>query len=51
MYIHLGNLNGKPAAPEYFSRRRRVMHRALAYAVRKKRLTVNPLSKANLPEG
>ena len=45
------NLNGKPAAPEYFSRRRRVMHRALAYAVRKKRLTVNPLSKANLPEG
>ena len=27
------------------------MHRALAYAVRKKRLAVNPLSKANLPEG
>ena len=27
------------------------MHRALAYAVRKKRLEVNPLSKANLPEG
>jgi len=45
------NLDGKPAAPEYFSRRRRVMHRALAYAIRKKRLTVNPLSKANLPEG
>ena len=45
------NLNGKPAAPEYFSRRRRVMHRALAYAVRKKRLANNPLSKANLPEG
>jgi len=45
------NLDGKPAAPEYFSRRRRVMHRALAYAVRKKRLTVNPLSKPNLPEG
>jgi hypothetical protein len=45
------NLNGKPAAPEYFSRRRRVMHRALAYAVRKKRLAVNPLSKANLPDG
>jgi integrase len=45
------NLNGKPAAPEYFSRRRRVMHRALAYAVRKKRLAVNPLSKAKLPEG
>jgi len=45
------NLDGKPAAPEYFSRRRRVMHRALAYAIRKKRLTANPLSKANLPEG
>jgi integrase len=45
------NLNGKPAAPEYFSRRRRVMHRALAYAVRKKRLAANPLSKLNLPEG
>ena len=45
------NLNGKPAAPEYLSRRRRVMHRALAYAVRKKRLAVNPLSKPNLPEG
>jgi integrase len=44
------NLDGKPAAPEYFSRRR-VMHRALAYAVRKKRLTANPLSKPNLPEG
>jgi integrase len=45
------NLNGKPSAPEYFSRRRRVLHRALGYAVRKKRLTKNPLSKANLPEG
>ena len=45
------NLNGKPAAPEYFSRRRRLMHRALAYAIRKKRLTVNPLSKPNMPEG
>jgi integrase len=45
------NLNGKPAAPEYFSRRRRVMHRVLAYAVRKKRLEANPLSKVNLPEG
>jgi integrase len=45
------NLNGKPAAPEYFSRRRRVLHRALGYAVRKKRLTKNPLSKGNLPEG
>jgi integrase len=45
------NLNGKPAAPEYFSRRRRVLHRALGYAVRKKRLSRNPLSKGNLPEG
>jgi integrase len=45
------NLDGKPAAPEYFSRRRRVLHRALGYAVRKKRLTTNPLSKGNLPEG
>ncbi len=44
-------LDGTPAAPEYFSRRRRVLHRALGYAVRKKRLTKNPLSKANLPEG
>jgi integrase len=45
------NLNGKPAAPEYFSQRRRVLHRALGYAVRKKRLSQNPLSKGNLPEG
>jgi integrase len=44
-------LDGKPAAPEYFSRRRRVVHRALGYAVRKKRLDKNPLSKGNLPEG
>jgi integrase len=43
-------LDGKPAAPEYFSRRRRVLHRALGYAVRKKRLGKNPLSKGNLPE-
>jgi hypothetical protein len=27
------------------------LHRCLGYAVRKKRLTTNPLSKANLPEG
>jgi integrase len=45
------NLNGKPAAPEYFSRRRRLLHRVLGYAVRKKRLSANPLSKGNLPEG
>jgi integrase len=44
-------LDGKPASPEYFSRRRRVLHKCLGYAVRKKRLSSNPLSKANLPEG
>jgi hypothetical protein len=44
-------LGGTPANPEYFSRRRRVLHKCLGYAVRKKRLTNNPLSKANLPEG
>jgi hypothetical protein len=41
----------KPSAPDYFSRRRRVVHRVLAYAIRRKRLAINPLSKANLPEG
>jgi integrase len=45
------NLDGSPAAPEYFSRRRRVLHRALGYAIRRKRLDKNPLSKGNLPEG
>jgi integrase len=44
-------LDGSAAAPDYFARRRRVMHRVLAYAVRKKRLDKNPLSKGNLPEG
>jgi integrase len=44
-------LDGSPASPDYFSRRRRVMHRVLGYAVRKKRLAVNPFSKPNLPEG
>lgn len=44
-------LDGSPAAPDYYSRRRRVMHRVLGYAVRKKRLNGNPFSKANLPEG
>jgi hypothetical protein len=42
-------LDGKPASPAYFSRR--VLHKCLGYAVRKKRLAANPLSKANLPEG
>jgi integrase len=45
------NLDGKPASPEYFSRRRRVLHKCLAYAIRKKRLSRNPLAKGNLPEG
>ena len=44
-------LDGTAAAPDYFARRRRVMHRVLGYAVRKKRLGRNPLSKGNLPEG
>ncbi len=44
-------LDGKAASPEYFSRRRRVWHKCLAYAVREKRLASGPLSKANLPEG
>ena len=44
-------LDGTPTAPDYFARRRRVMHSLLAYAVRKKRLAENPLSKGNLPEG
>ena len=44
-------LDGSPASPDYYSRRRRVMHRVLGYAVRKKRLSVNPLSKSNLPDG
>ncbi len=44
------NLDGARAAPEYFSRRRRVVHRVFAYAVRKKRLDKNPVSKRNLPE-
>jgi integrase len=44
-------LDGTAAAPDYFARRRRVMHRVLAYAVRKKRLEKNPLGKGNLPEG
>jgi integrase len=44
-------LDGSPASPSYFSRRRRVVHRALGYAVRKKRLSANPLSKASQPEG
>lgn len=44
-------LDGTPAAPDYYSRRRRVMHRVLSHAVRAKRLEANPLSKPALPEG
>lgn len=44
-------LDGTAAAPDYFARRRRVLHRVLGYAVRKKRLEKNPLTKNNLPEG
>jgi integrase len=44
------NLDGTRSAPEYFSRRRRVLHRVLGYAVRKKRLDSNPVSTHNLPE-
>jgi hypothetical protein len=43
------NLDGKPAAPSYFSRRRRVLHRVLGYAVRRKLLDSNPLT--SLPDG
>ena len=44
-------LDGSPASPSYFSRRRRVVHRAPGYAVRKRRLGANPLGKAAQPEG
>jgi integrase len=44
------NLDGTRSAPEYFSRRRRVMHRVLAYAIRKQRLDANPMGKARLPD-
>ena len=44
------NLDGKRSAPDYFSRRRRVLRRTLGYAVRKKRRDTNPLSRNNLPE-
>ena len=44
-------LDGRPAAPDYFARRRKVLHLVLGYAVRKRRLTKNPLSQPNLPPG
>ena len=43
-------LDGTPAAPDYYARRLRVTRTCLSYAVRKKRLTKNPLLAANLPE-
>jgi integrase len=36
-------LDGMPAAPDYFGRRRRVLYNILKYAVREKRLSENPL--------
>lgn len=38
-------LDGSPAASEYYKRRRKVFYMALKYAVRKKRLTTNPLDQ------
>jgi hypothetical protein len=43
-------LDETPAAQDYFSQRRRVMHRVLGHAVWK-RLSRNPLSQGNLLEG
>ena len=43
-------LDGTPAAPDYYARRLRVTRTCLSYAIRKKRLTRNPLLAANLPE-
>jgi integrase len=42
-------LDGRPAAPDYYARRFRVIRTCLSYAVRKKRLARNPLLAANLP--
>lgn len=42
-------LDGTPAAPDYYSRRRRSMRTLCSYAVRKKRLATNPLASNNLP--
>lgn len=36
-------LDGSPAAPSYYTRRRRVLYNVLKYAVQRKRLTVNPI--------
>ena len=46
------NLNGKPAAPEYFSRRRRVMHRAPGLRGAQETARGQPAVQGhNLPEG
>ena len=45
------NLDGSASAPNYFARRRLVLHKMLGYAVRKKRLAANPVAKDNLPDG
>lgn len=42
-------LDGKKAASEYYRRRRRVFYGALKYAVRKERLSTNPLDGAAEP--
>lgn len=36
-------LDGTPAAPSYYTRRRRVLYNVLKYAVQRKRLAVNPI--------
>ena len=43
------NSTAVPPRPDYFARRRRVVRTCLYFAIRKKRLTVNPLASRNLP--
>lgn len=43
-------LDGTPAAPDYYARRLRVTRTCLSFAVRKKRLSRNPLLATNIPE-
>jgi len=42
-------LDGSPAAPEYYRRRRRVLYAALKYAVQERILSANPLAGADDP--
>lgn len=42
-------LDGKSAAPDYFARGRRVLHRVLGYAVRKKRLPKTRSARTTCP--